>query len=61
MLMTGAPINNSVAELFNLMNFLDPEKWSDSDKLKKHFEVLNEELVQELHGMLRLYFLRRMS
>jgi SNF2 family DNA or RNA helicase len=61
MLMTGAPINNSVAELFNLMNLSDPEKWSDSDKLKKHFEVLNEELVQELHGMLRPYLLRRMS
>jgi chromodomain-helicase-DNA-binding protein 4 len=59
--MTGTPINNNIGELFNLMNFLDPDKWNNSDEMKRRFEVLNEELVQELHGKLRPYFLRRVK
>jgi SNF2 family DNA or RNA helicase len=43
------------------MNFLDPDQWNNLDKLKKRFEVLDQELVQELHGMLRPYFLRRVK
>jgi len=55
------PLNNNIRELFNLMNFLDPEEWSDLEALEKQHEELNEELVKELHNRLRPYFLRRVK
>ncbi len=41
-------------ELFNLMNFLDPEQWKDLAELEKQHEVLDEELIKQLHARLRL-------
>jgi SNF2 family DNA or RNA helicase len=55
------PLNNKIRELFNLMNFLDPEEWRDLEALEKQHEELNEELVKELHNRLRPYFLRRVK
>ncbi len=55
------PLNNNIRELFNLMNFLDPEEWRDLEALEKQHEVLNEGLVKELHNRLRPYFLRRVK
>lgn len=46
-------------ELFNLMNFLDPDTWDDLQELEKYYEVLDEEKVAELHEKLKPYFLRR--
>ncbi|KNZ72345.1 Chromatin remodeling factor mit1 [Termitomyces sp. J132] len=34
-LMTGTPLNNNIRELFNLMNFLDPNEWNDLEGLEK--------------------------
>lgn len=48
-------------ELFNLMNFLDPEEWKDLEALEKQHEELDEELVKQLHARLRPYFLRRIK
>lgn len=48
-------------ELFNLMNFLDPEEWRDLDALQKEHEILTEELIKQLHERLRRYFLRRIK
>ncbi|KAG8699310.1 hypothetical protein FRC08_005380 [Ceratobasidium sp. 394] len=60
-LMTGTPLNNNIRELFNLMNFLDPDEWNDLDALEKEYdqENLTEELLARLHERLRPYFLRR--
>ncbi|KAF8578409.1 hypothetical protein K439DRAFT_1663741 [Ramaria rubella] len=58
-LMTGTPLNNNIRELFNLMNFLDAEKWANLAALEKKYENLTEELLQELHEDLKPYFLRR--
>lgn len=41
------------------MNFLDPKEWGDLEALEKEHEVLDEELVKQLHNRLRRYFLRR--
>jgi SNF2 family DNA or RNA helicase len=41
------------------MNFLEPEKWSDLEKLEKEHEELTEDLIKQLHHKLRPYFLRR--
>ncbi|KAF8329124.1 SNF2 family N-terminal domain-containing protein [Cantharellus anzutake] len=60
-LMTGTPINNNVREVFNLMNLLDPSKWNNLNALERRFEVLTEQLVSELHELLRPYFLRRIK
>ncbi|KAG6830296.1 hypothetical protein H0H92_001374 [Tricholoma furcatifolium] len=60
-IMTGTPLNNNIRELFNLMNFLDPNEWSDLERLEKDHAELTEELVKELHNRLRPYFLRRLK
>ncbi|KAL0580814.1 hypothetical protein V5O48_001190 [Marasmius crinis-equi] len=60
-IMTGTPLNNNIRELFNLMNFLDPNEWSDLKALEKEHEELTEELVKDLHVRLRPYFLRRIK
>ncbi|OBZ79352.1 Chromatin remodeling factor mit1 [Grifola frondosa] len=60
-IMTGTPLNNNIRELFNLMNFLDPDGWHDLDALAKQFEELSEDLIKDLHVRLRPYFLRRIK
>lgn len=55
------PLNNNIRELFNLMNFLDPDEWKDLEALEKEHEELTEELVKQLHNRLRRYFLRRLK
>ncbi|KAG5353236.1 hypothetical protein C0989_009199 [Termitomyces sp. Mn162] len=60
-LMTGTPLNNNIRELFNLMNFLDPNEWNDLEGLEKEHEELTEDLVKQLHNRLRPYFLRRLK
>lgn len=60
-LMTGTPINNNVREIFNLLNYLDAEKWENLDALEKRYENLTEKLVKQLHEELRPYFLRRVK
>ncbi|KAI0778404.1 hypothetical protein BD413DRAFT_489884 [Trametes elegans] len=60
-IMTGTPLNNNIRELFNLMNFLDPDEWQDLEQLSKQYEELTDELVKELHARLKPYFLRRIK
>ncbi|KAI0068286.1 hypothetical protein BV25DRAFT_1987089 [Artomyces pyxidatus] len=60
-IMTGTPLNNNIRELFNLMNFLDPNEWADLEQLEKDHEELTPDLVSELHNRLRPYFLRRVK
>lgn len=55
------PLNNNIRELFNLMNFLDPNEWDDLEQLEKDHEELTEDLVKKLHNRLRPYFLRRLK
>lgn len=43
------------------MNFLDPDKWQDLETLSKVYEVLDEDLVRQLHARLKPYFLRRIK
>ncbi|KAG7450689.1 uncharacterized protein BT62DRAFT_985010 [Guyanagaster necrorhizus] len=60
-IMTGTPLNNNIRELFNLMNFLDPEQWNDLEAMEKEHEELTEDLIKQLHSRLRPYFLRRIK
>lgn len=43
------------------MNFLDPDEWRDLEGLEREHQVLDEELVKQLHNRLRPYFLRRIK
>ena len=54
-------LNNNIRELFNLMNFLDPDHWDDLVVLSKYYEELTDEKVSELHSRLKPYFLRRIK
>ncbi|KAF9191017.1 hypothetical protein BGZ51_007850 [Haplosporangium sp. Z 767] len=58
-LLTGTPLQNNIRELFSLMNFLDPIKFSDVTELEKKYENLDKTAVEELHGLLKPFFLRR--
>lgn len=62
-LMTGTPINNNIREIFNLLNYLDPEKWDDLAALENKYDPdnLTDALIKELHELLRPYFLRRVK
>ena len=60
-LIVQTPLNNNIRELFNLMNFLDPDHWDDLVVLSKYYEELTDEKVSELHSRLKPYFLRRIK
>ncbi|KAG0148463.1 hypothetical protein CROQUDRAFT_396541 [Cronartium quercuum f. sp. fusiforme G11] len=60
-LMSGTPLNNNLRELFNLLCFLNPEKYPQDviDDLEKRYEQLTPELIEELRTTIRPYMLRR--
>lgn len=58
-LLTGTPLNNTIREILNLMNFLDPKEFNDLDALDKRYSVPDEELYKELRAKIAPYMLRR--
>ncbi|KAG0303580.1 hypothetical protein BGZ98_006511 [Dissophora globulifera] len=58
-LLTGTPLQNNIRELFSLMNFLDPIQFADVTELEKKYENLDKSAVEELHSLLKPFFLRR--
>ncbi len=36
-LMTGTPLQNNTAELFSLLNFIEPAKFPDAEKFNQRF------------------------
>jgi hypothetical protein len=41
-LLTGTPLQNSLQELFYLMNFLEPDKFGDVEQFKAAYATLND-------------------
>jgi len=41
-LLTGTPLQNSLEELFYLMNFLEPDKFSDVEEFKAAYATLDD-------------------
>jgi hypothetical protein len=41
-LLTGTPLQNSLEELFYLMNFLEPHKFSNVEEFKAAYAALND-------------------
>ncbi|KAJ5281098.1 hypothetical protein N7478_006470 [Penicillium angulare] len=56
-LLTGTPLQNNIRELFNLIQFLDPEK--NADALEEEYGDLTSENIRALHKMIQPFFLRR--
>ncbi|KAF2403777.1 hypothetical protein EJ06DRAFT_527376 [Trichodelitschia bisporula] len=57
MLLTGTPLQNNTRELFNLLQFLDPE--NNAALMEKEFEDMNKENIAKLHDLIRPLILRR--
>ncbi|KAK9459347.1 P-loop containing nucleoside triphosphate hydrolase protein [Lipomyces oligophaga] len=58
-LLTGTPIQNNMRELFNLMQFLDPQKFRTQLLEKEYADLSHEDTLQRLLKLLQPYFLRR--
>lgn len=56
-LLTGTPLQNSIRELFNLIQFLDPQR--DAEQLEEEYGDLTSDNIRALHEMIRPFFLRR--
>ncbi|KAG8570771.1 hypothetical protein GDO81_011410 [Engystomops pustulosus] len=61
-LLTGTPLQNTVEELFSLLNFLEPERFpSESNFMQEFGDLKTEEQVQKLQGILKPMMLRRLK
>ncbi|ESN99682.1 hypothetical protein HELRODRAFT_113500, partial [Helobdella robusta] len=62
LLLTGTPLQNNLEELFNLLHFLEPEKFANMDEFLSEFsEISKDEQVLKLHELLAPHMLRRMK
>ncbi|KAF3324654.1 putative chromatin-remodeling complex ATPase chain [Carex littledalei] len=65
MLITGTPLQNNLHELWSLLNFLLPEIFSSAETFDEWFQISGEndqqEVVQQLHKVLRPFLLRRLK
>lgn len=62
LLLTGTPIQNNTQELWSLLNYIHPDKFSSSDMFKREFgDLSNNEQVERLNKVLKPYMLRRMK
>ncbi|KAM8966503.1 chromodomain-helicase-DNA-binding protein 7 [Pelodytes ibericus] len=61
-LLTGTPLQNTVEELFSLLNFLEPDRFpSESNFMQEFGDLKTEEQVQKLQGILKPMMLRRLK
>lgn len=62
LILTGTPLQNSIQELFCLMNYLKPEEFDNVDNFLAEFEdVEKKDQINKLHNMLGMYMLRRVK
>ena len=65
LLITGTPLQNNLHELWALLNFLLPELFHDAEQFDDWFKIEKEEdqqeVVAQLHKVLRPFLLRRLK
>ena len=63
-ILTGTPLQNNLEELFMLMHFIDPKKFTHNEVetfLEDYENIDTKEQIEELHNMLKPHLLRRMK
>lgn len=63
-LLTGTPIQNNMRELFNLLNFVDPNAFRSFDDFSEEYgddKITSDKKVTDLQLVLEPYFLRRLK
>nr|XP_020474713.1 chromodomain-helicase-DNA-binding protein 6 [Monopterus albus] len=61
-LLTGTPLQNSVEELFSLLNFLEPQQFpSERSFLEEFGDLKTDEQVKKLQAILKPMMLRRLK
>jgi chromodomain-helicase-DNA-binding protein 7 len=62
LLLTGTPIQNNMNELWALMNIVDPDEFDSCEEFMNRYDNMqSKERVDELHGVIRPYILRRLK
>uniref|UniRef100_A0A671WQE7 Chromodomain helicase DNA binding protein 4a n=1 Tax=Sparus aurata TaxID=8175 RepID=A0A671WQE7_SPAAU len=62
LLLTGTPLQNNLEELFHLLNFLTPERFSKLEIFLEEFaDIAKEDQIKKLHDMLGPHMLRRLK
>lgn len=62
LLLTGTPLQNTLEELFYLLNFLVPAKFDNLEYFLSHFsDLTKEDQILKLHEMLGVHMLRRLK
>lgn len=61
LILTGTPMQNNIRELFNVMRYIAPETFGDTEKLEEKFKDISQDpaKVAELHALVRPFMLRR--
>ncbi|AFM97645.1 DEAD-like helicase [Encephalitozoon hellem ATCC 50504] len=60
-LLSGTPLQNNISELWSLLNFIDPVRFSSLPHFLGEFKMENINDVEKLQGLLRPLMLRRMK
>lgn len=61
-LLTGTPIQNNISELWSLLNFIEPNRFSDQQEFERNFsDIQSKEKLMELKRILEPYMIRRMK
>ena len=62
LLLTGTPIQNSMKELWSLLNFIAPDAFGTEDSFNDKFgNMISSAQIDDLHSMIEKYFLRRLK
>ena len=61
-LLTGTPIQNNINELWSLLNFIEPSRFSDQYEFERNFkDIQSTEQLMQLKQILKPFMIRRMK